>query len=155
MANYQFIQIPKSSNIIVDIEAESLQAAIDRANKEIDTTFEWVIYLDGKSQGFLEHIKYSCSYSAEPSARKVKRNRDMTSSLYFDTPEAAIADRKTHEKEAIAKLNEIEFAFNELVAKFGATISYTMSGDTYGIEEDYMYISINVGGYQFVRKLED
>jgi hypothetical protein len=36
----------------------------------------------------------------------------------------------------------------------GVTIDYHMEGDTHGIHEDYMYISVNEGPYHFTLKYD-
>lgn len=154
---YQLIQIPKSSNNIVEVEADSVLDLIAKVKVEglVDLSFEWVIYENGKSKGFIEHTKYSCLYSDNPEKHTTKRLRDMSKSKYFDTPQEAIADRKRFQPQANKKLDEVEADFKALCDRHKATISYVMDGDTHGIYEDYMYAAIEVEGYQFSRKLSD
>lgn len=150
---FQFIQIPKSTNVIVTIDADLMHNAIRQAKLELDLSQEWVIYADGTFKGFLVHNKFSCTHSDTATKTEVKRYRDMSGSRLFDSPAEALADRKKHESEANAKLDVAEAEFNALMNTHNVTISYSMQGDTHGIYEDYMYISVEVSGYYFERRL--
>lgn len=155
---FQFIQIPKSNNVTVDIIKDTLQEAIQSAKEELDMSFEWIIYSGSKSLGFIEHTKYTCAFGDKPESRKFKRLKDTPNSLFFDTEAEAIADRNKYRSEADNKLSEIEADLNAVLLKHKqhkACLSYVMSGDTHGIHEDYMYISVEVNGYHFTRKIQD
>ena len=39
--------------------------------------------------------------------------------------------------------------------KLGFSIDYLMDGDTYGIHEDFQYITVTEGGYSFHLIIED
>lgn len=154
---YQLVQIPKTTGVVVEVQAQSVSELMAKIKSQslVDLSLEWLIYENGQSKGFIEHTKYTCAYSDTPEKRAIKRLRDLSKSRYFDTPEEALADRKKFEAQANAKLDEIQEDFKALCAKHNAHISYFMQGDTYGIDEDYMYISIDIEGYNFKRILSE
>lgn len=73
---------------------------------------------------------------------------------WFNTEEEATS--RFLEVQSIAKKRavEIEKDLDSLKKRLGFDIGYTMEGDTYGIHEDYLYISIQVDGYEFIQKIE-
>lgn len=74
---------------------------------------------------------------------------------WFETEEEAISKYKEVQTIARKKADEIKKELDSLQKKLGFYISYTMEGDTYGIDTDYQYICIKVEEYEFTLKLED
>jgi hypothetical protein len=67
------------------------------------------------------------------------------------------ADAKAHYLELKILADEkLDAALTHLKAMnaLGVTIDYHMEGDTHGIHEDYMYISVNEGPYHFTLKYD-
>ena len=82
-----------------------------------------------------------------------KRNKQVRSNkhqLFLDThdiTETAVKEKlKPILEKAEKKFDKINKIFTKLLTDEDCDISYTMNGDTYGIYEDYMYISFNIEG---------
>jgi CRISPR/Cas system-associated protein Cas5 (RAMP superfamily) len=73
---------------------------------------------------------------------------------WFVTEQEAMSHYLEAQKIAKEKAIEIEKELDALKKRLGFYISYSMEGDTHGIHEDYQYICITVGGYEFVLKME-
>lgn len=152
--HYQFVKIPTTLGIVVDHEAVSLESARDWAKHNLDTSTRWVVKLDGKNVGeaFI-FTGYSCADSDKVTSRVF--NTIPKWPLYFLTKEEAIADRNKHKAHAENRLKLAEEAINEVLHEEGVSLGYVMEGDTYGIYNDYMYVSVVVNGYFFKRKIGD
>lgn len=81
-------------------------------------------------------------------------HRDLPTSGKFMTKKDAKSDYLEHKSLADKK---IEAALSHLKAMndLGVTIDYFMDGDTHGIYEDYMYLKVTEGAYQFRVKYND
>lgn len=60
---------------------------------------------------------------------------------------------KEYEIVAEKRLDEIESALKVLRENLSFDIDLCVSGDTHGIDEMYLYISIREGGHYFERKI--
>lgn len=78
-------------------------------------------------------------------------HRDQPKSGRFMSKSDAKADYLKHKALADEKLNK---ALDHLKAmnELGVTIDYHMDGDTHGIYEDYMYLEVTEGAYNFTIK---
>ncbi|WP_394222517.1 hypothetical protein [Alteromonas gracilis] len=78
-------------------------------------------------------------------------HRDQPTSGFFMSKENAKADYLAHKVAADKKIDE---AMNHLKAMetLGVSIDYHIEGDTHGIFEDYMYLEVTEGPYQFTVK---
>lgn len=142
-----------------EIEAESIEAARELAKSRVssdepnmicpwrDKTKCFVAY-SGKNREFVHPIvlyKYNGKNFEESIGNC---HRDQPKSGKFMSKDSAKADYLTHKEIADKK---IEAALMHLKAMndLGVTIDYCMDGDTHGIYEDYMYLSVSVGAYSF------
>ena len=84
---------------------------------------------------------------------------------YFDTEEEAREDYRLYlakrdelraEAESLAaeKLDAAESALRGVLGEHGCSLSFCMEGDTHGIYESGMYLSVSVDGFEFGRELE-
>lgn len=84
---------------------------------------------------------------------------------YLDTEEEAREDYRLYlakreerraEAESIAneKLDAAESAIRGVLGEHGCSLSFCMEGDTHGIYESGMYLSVSVDGFEFGRELE-
>jgi hypothetical protein len=74
---------------------------------------------------------------------------------WFNTEDEAKIDYFIVYQRAMEEADKIKKALKELQKELGFHVSYHMSGDTYGIYEDYQYISFRMSGYDFYFKTED
>lgn len=151
---YQFVKIPTTLGIVVDHEAVSLESAREWAKHNLDTSKRWVVKLNGQNVGeaFI-FTGYSCADSDKVTSRVF--NTIPKWPLYFLTKEEAVADRNKHKAEATRRLEIAETEINSVLAAHNVNLGYVMEGDTYGIYEDYMYVSVEINGYFFKRKIGD
>jgi len=84
---------------------------------------------------------------------------------YLDTEEEAREDYRLYlanreelraEAESIAneKLDAAESALRGVLGEHGCRLSFCMEGDTHGIYESGLYLSVSVDGFDFGRKVD-
>jgi hypothetical protein len=77
--------------------------------------------------------------------------------IHLEMIERDLKDKKRRmdlaRPKAEALLDEAEARLNGLCNDLGVNVSYSMSGDTHGIYEDYQYISVDVDGFTFERRI--
>lgn len=80
-----------------------------------------------------------------------KLQKPTNQRLWFSTEKKAISDYCKHYKEAMRQYNKLLKLFTDIRKKDGINFhfGYTYEGDTYGIYEEYSYIEITVGDYEF------
>lgn len=73
----------------------------------------------------------------------------------FEAKQTAVRAKYAGSKaEADRRLDDIETAFETFKAQHQCDIDYTLDGDTRGIYEDYMYISVRVNGFEYSRRID-
>lgn len=77
--------------------------------------------------------------------------RDQPKSGAFMSKEDAKADYLSHKAVADEKITAA-LAHLKAMEALGVSIDYCMEGDTHGIYEDYMYLEVTEGPYQFTVK---
>lgn len=97
-------------------------------------------------------------YYVDSETSKVKKiekydNFQNNGGFYFETPEKAIEDYNYYKNIAMPELEEIKNKLDALQESLNFDISYAMYGDTYGIYEDYLYISVRKSKYYFRLKI--
>lgn len=80
-------------------------------------------------------------------------NNNIPNKNEFKTEKEAISNFNQYVDEANEKLEKVHEEINAVLKANGCDIDYMIQGDTHGIHEDYMYISTNVGGYNFTRRV--
>ena len=81
-------------------------------------------------------------------------HRDQSISGNFMSKDDAKADYLAHKCLADKKI-EAAFAHLKAMNEIGVSIDYHMEGDTHGIYEDYMYLEVSEGAYNFIAKYSD
>jgi hypothetical protein len=111
--------------------------------------------------------KYSCSPIAKRLVSKFidKDDDDLPINWFYSEDEALkslklkeakrLEEYKHNQIEANLILDKVEAMFITLQKDNNCNIGYSMLGDTYGIHEDYMYISTTVNGHYYERRLND
>ncbi len=59
-----------------------------------------------------------------------------------------------HKPQALKKLGKLEKDIKELLVESGCNLDYTMEGDTHGIYEDSLILTVNYKGHHYVKKVE-
>lgn len=150
---YQLVKIPLGLNVSVDVEAASLDEVRQFAMSNIDTSTRWIVKKDGRNIGeAIEVTRYRFDDARMKVVPKIF-NSTATRVQYFDTPEAAAADYRAHCDEASRQLDAVVHRLEALKAELSCDLGYVIKGDTHGIDEDYLYVSVNVGGYEYRRQL--
>jgi len=100
------------------------------------------------------------TYSEEPletlsdSYRTQERKFSSKPSRWFEDKNEAISHFLTARALAFERVVEVRRELGELQERLHFSISYNMEGDTYGIYDDYQYISLIVSGYEFMFKTD-
>ncbi|TJY57204.1 hypothetical protein E4T66_17495 [Sinimarinibacterium sp. CAU 1509] len=150
---YQLVQIPLSRQVSINVPATSLEEVRAWAIENVDTTTRWIVMLDGRNLGNAIVVR---QYAFDTSTGKVvARTFNSTARRigHFSTPEEALADYRSHLAEASQRLDVIERRFAELKNELAFDLAYSIAGDTHGIDEEYLFISVSIGGYQYRRQI--
>jgi hypothetical protein len=110
--------------------------------------------------------RYSCSPITKRLVSKfIYKDNDLPNNWFYTENEALeslklkeakkLEDYNFNRIEANLILDKIESVLISLQKDNNCHISYTLLGDTYGIHDDYMYISVTVNGHYYERRLED
>lgn len=150
---YQLVKIPLSLGVSIDVHASSIDEVRRFAMENVDTTTRWIIKLNGRNLGeAIQVARYRFDVERQ---RAVSRIFDSSARRigFFDTPEAAEADYRSRRAEANQRLDAMVDRLNALKSELGCDIGYTMDGDTHGIHDHYLYVSVEIGGYEYQRQL--
>lgn len=79
-------------------------------------------------------------------------HRDQAAGGRFMSKDNAKADYLEHKSLADKKI-EVALTHLKAMSDLGVSIDYYMDGDTHGIHEDYMYLEVTEGPYNFIVKL--
>jgi hypothetical protein len=85
---------------------------------------------------------------------------------YYESPDEAEEAHQVHlsnlnirkcEAKVVAdkRLDELEEKFYQFMQSNGCSVSYSIDGDTHGIHDSYLYISVDVDGFNFERRIID
>lgn len=94
-------------------------------------------------------------YKHDAVARSLLNLEDLHDVMLKRHKEKEKAALEAARPEAERRLDAMESELGSLMEKYKCYVSYHMAGDTHGIYEDYLYISTNVNGIYFERKIGD
>jgi hypothetical protein len=99
-------------------------------------------------------------YFIDSSIKICKSEKRINTSIpnldsFYLTEEAARKAIGEHIPAAEAKFQECLTALNQLKKDMNFNMSYTLEGDTHGIDSTYPYISFEMGGFEFTFEIED
>lgn len=152
-SRYQLVKIPMSLNVSIDVDAASLDEVRQFAMSNVDTRTRWIVKKDGRNIAeAIEVTRYRFDDARMKVVPKIFNSTAMRAQ-YFETAEAAAADYRAHRDEASRQLDAVVQRLESLKAELSCDIGYVMQGDTHGIDEDYLYVSVNVGGYEYRREM--
>lgn len=153
LKQYELVQIPTTKNVTIMVEAENLEEVRSWALENVDTSTRWIVRHNGRNiaEAIVVDL-YRCHGSETPSKTTFNSMAKMRN--YFATPEEAAADYRSHKAEAKKRLDAIEQRLNALCEELAFDIDYVMDGDTHGIYEDYLYISVDISGYSYKREYD-
>lgn len=73
---------------------------------------------------------------------------------WFETMDEAVNNFLAVQERAKVKAEEIVTEYQKLQQKLGFSVGFIYEGDTYGIYDEYQYISFKFDGYMFMVKDE-
>lgn len=152
----KIVKIPTSLGVSVDFEG-SISDAQKWVMENLDTSSRWVIQIEGRS--IAEAIVVDLWRVIDADGKAIKKEYNFipksvdTTSSWFSSKELAEADYLHYQKSASKRLDEAEAAICKLKRSLGFSIDYAVEGDTHGIHEDYLFIEVSEGGYQYRRTL--
>lgn len=158
--DYQLCSIPMNQpdSITHNLKVNSVEDVRAWALDNVDTTHRWIIKRDGRNVAEGVNVERFTANSHGISSKFFSSTTLRAG--YHPTREAAKEaykllreDYARHKPEADKRLDIIEAEFNELQARHGCDIDYFMEGDTHGIYEDYLYISITYEGHYYKRRI--
>lgn len=102
-------------------------------------------------------VYYVVSYS-DGAVRTRRRTRSIYTTVpnldsYFLTKSRAVAAITEYVPAAVEKFQRCVSALDALKASLGFDVSYVVEGDTHGVDDDYQYLSFEMGGFSFVFRI--
>ena len=158
-SKYQLAQCPVNRELRpwVDAVGDTVEEVQRWAQGRVDLNSRWIIKEGFSNVGDVTNITlYKGCSNRKGYQEKIFYSRKGQESLgWFLTIEAARRSYLAHKVLADKRLKGAAQALMDLEEKYGCTIDYMIDGDTHGIYEDFMYIQLTEGPYEFSLRLGD